>query len=474
MGLDLSISEGLSAQKMSRRLRRYLQEPNKLFRRVKDKHGSLKLSQRAAAYHPGRGVYRSSYKNALRLTATETNMAYRAADYERWQHLDFVVGFEVKLSSNHPEPDICDDLKGRYPKTFKFVGWHPFCRCHVEPILKTEKELEEDTQKILHDEETDTESVNEVKDVPSGFTKWIGDNIERVKTATSIPYFIRDNVGEYVPEEFIAAYGTLRVSTTSVNLPSLKSAPFHLKSLIDVTNKEIKTMISNFAKENPSLFIGGLNSVTISGTKNRDAFMWNTRYYSNADGRYDKSKGNIIGLSPRDFKVGKDVYSPVYEIRGAMKAIANGAKLTFMQEYSLESIWHEIRHASAVGWADIRKKTDVLTDSMEVVNQFCARMSYPSFVRSIGGTVSHAKKVMEKGYGYGQAVHNFNTLLSEMKVSKKAAYNHFKDLIVNTPYEDIHEELIRFVVGKGKYKRAKAEELVKSLGFLPEVFRAKL
>ena len=67
--------------RMSRDVCGYLRNPDKLFRRVRDKHGNLRLSKAAKAYHPGRGVYRSSYRNALRLTATENNMAYRTADH---------------------------------------------------------------------------------------------------------------------------------------------------------------------------------------------------------------------------------------------------------------------------------------------------------------------------------------------------------------------------------------------------------
>lgn len=130
LGLDVGIRNGLSADDMSQELRQYLKYPDKLFRRVRDEHGKLQLSKRAAAFHPRQGVYRSSYKNARRLAATETNIAYMTADYERWQQLDFVVGIEIKLSNNHtlngmPFTDICDKLKGRYPKDFKFTGWHP-------------------------------------------------------------------------------------------------------------------------------------------------------------------------------------------------------------------------------------------------------------------------------------------------------------------------------------------------------------
>ena len=134
-----------SAQQLSKDVRQCLQQPDKLFRRVRDKNGNLQLSKAAKLYHPGRGVYRSSAQNAMRLARTEINMAYRQAEYLRWQQLDFVVGFRVCLSNNHtikdskghpiPLEDICDELAGDYPKTFKFVGWHPNCRCYVVPIM---------------------------------------------------------------------------------------------------------------------------------------------------------------------------------------------------------------------------------------------------------------------------------------------------------------------------------------------------
>lgn len=198
LGLDVGIRAGKSADELSRSLRGFLREPNKLFRRVRDEYGQLRLSARAKAYHPGQGVYRSSYKNALRLAATETNIAYRTADHERQQALDFVVGVEVHLSGNHtlngkPFKCMCDDLVGKYPKDFKFTGWHPNCRCYTTPILKTPEEMAADTQKLLRGEPTDGRSVNAVGDVPDGFKTWLAENKGRIDGSASLPYFIRDN-----------------------------------------------------------------------------------------------------------------------------------------------------------------------------------------------------------------------------------------------------------------------------------------
>lgn len=213
MGIDIGLGEGLDADELSRRLRSYLREPHKLFRRVRDKYGNLHLSKAAKAYHPGRGVYRSSYKNARRLAATETNIAYRTSDYERYQQLDFVVGIRIELSNNHtlngvPFYDICDELsaplgsnatkgKGCYPKDFKFTGWHPLCRCTTFSILKTPEEVFADNARIMAGEPLDGNSVNRVEDVPQEFKKWVEDNRDRMARAKSLPYFLRDN-GKYV------------------------------------------------------------------------------------------------------------------------------------------------------------------------------------------------------------------------------------------------------------------------------------
>ena len=126
--LRSGVGSGRSAAAVSRDIRGMMKNPDKLFRRVRDPEtGKLRPSRPMGGYHPGQGVYRSSYKNALRMVRTETNMAYRFADQERWKKMDFVIGYEVKLSGSHPVYDICDSMVGKYPKTFVFGGWHPNC-----------------------------------------------------------------------------------------------------------------------------------------------------------------------------------------------------------------------------------------------------------------------------------------------------------------------------------------------------------
>ena len=146
MALSAAIEPGTSAMELAADIKTYLNEPDKMFRRFryKDEDGNWQrkwkqkftdadgkvhfIDADPKAYHPGRGVYRSSARNAQRLARTEINMAYRKAEQERWKSFDFVVGYEVKITQNgkHVE-DICDCLKGKYRKDFKFMGWHPSC-----------------------------------------------------------------------------------------------------------------------------------------------------------------------------------------------------------------------------------------------------------------------------------------------------------------------------------------------------------
>ena len=219
--LDLAIGEGVPANRLAAQIKKYLQDPDKFYRRFRIKVGEDENGQpiygrkwkrrvwdkEANSYkwvddspkhfHPGRGVYRSSARNAQRLARTETNIAYRTADFERWAQLDFVVGIEIKLSNNHPVSDICDDLKGVYPKTFCWKGWHPNCRCYQVPVLAKQEELDEMLDKILDgDNPATVECEEKVKELPSQFTGWMQDNEQRIKDATekgTLPYFLRDN-----------------------------------------------------------------------------------------------------------------------------------------------------------------------------------------------------------------------------------------------------------------------------------------
>ena len=220
VAVTVSMGEGKSASAMSREVRQYLNDPDLMFRRFRYKKGEdadgnpiygRKWKKRVKdeatgkykwidydrdSYKTGAGVYKSSAKNAMRLTRTETNIAYRRADHERWQQMDFVLGQRVQLSKSHPKPDICDKLQGDYPKEFVFDGWHPQCFCFVTPILADDDELKRYNKALLNGE--DYRPKGKVTEYPDNFKDWVREHAEDIADARdrgTEPYFIRNNAG---------------------------------------------------------------------------------------------------------------------------------------------------------------------------------------------------------------------------------------------------------------------------------------
>ena len=208
-----AIIEGKRGTEIAKDLQGFLIEPDKLFRRVRNKEtGELELSQAARDYHPGQGVYRSSYKNALRMARTELKAAQCEAAWQSAQSNPLIVGWEIRLSNNHttlrngkpcPFHDMCDELQGVYPKAFRFLGWHPHCRCEMLPIIARPSDRKELYRRIFKGDAKERAewSPRKIEEVPQVFTDWVEKNRERARGWHALPRFITDNpayiVGEY-------------------------------------------------------------------------------------------------------------------------------------------------------------------------------------------------------------------------------------------------------------------------------------
>ncbi len=199
--ISSAIEKGMSAVTLSKRISKYLNDFPSLKADYKERYGS--------AVDCADCEYRS-----IRLARSEINMAYKTAEQTRWNQFDFVLGYEIKLSGSHPKPDICDDLAGKYPKDFKFTGWHPNCLCYCVPIIMSE----DDYWRMRDGEPVQT---NYVTDVPDAMKQYIADNEEKIKAAEhrgTLPYWLRDNDYKTYREDFAKRAYEYADTTMSVNV----------------------------------------------------------------------------------------------------------------------------------------------------------------------------------------------------------------------------------------------------------------
>ena len=429
MGLDVGLGEGRSAARISQDLRSYLNNPDLLFRRVRDKRGQLVLSKNAAALHPGQGVYRSSYKNVVRMTRTEVNQSYHSADMARYQQLSFIVGYEVRRSNNLTTCDVCESLKGKYPKTFVFRSWHPQCRCHSVPILATEEELRELNRMILRGEDTTGfRSQNEVVVPHEGFTRWVTDNQDRLARAKSQPWFMSDNglgSGNLPPQ----------LPKPPKPLPYPTGGPLiDLKQLIAgnvPTNAEMKAVIKQIATVRPDLFSRGFEGTSI--LKSKSYLMQVSTLYNPKTKQW--SSQTALSISTHDFSLSGTVYNPVEQLRGALSSLRSGTALTFDQEYAIEALWHEILHARSA--TPPRKLKDYQVREMETLNQFVARHTYSELLGLFGVSPVHVEAILEKGYGYKEWVANFRAKLKSLGIAEEQAVADLTPALMDD-YEEIY------------------------------------
>lgn len=235
VALTVGIGEGKSAKEMAKDVKQYLNEPDLMFRRFRYKKGEkitdildengnkigenkeiiwgkkwkkLEIDANGKkhfidydkdSYKTGAGYYKSAHKNAMRVTRTETNMAYKRSDQQRWQQFDFILGYHVEPCANHEpedcEPDICEFLQGDYPKDFIFEGWHPCCKCVCTPIMMDEDEMLEMFDAQAQGKEY-TPKGRQITDYPDNFKQWCqinADKIEESHKKGKDPYFIRHN-----------------------------------------------------------------------------------------------------------------------------------------------------------------------------------------------------------------------------------------------------------------------------------------
>lgn len=302
--IDASLGSGQSAANLAKELKKNLQDPDRLYRRVRSKRGNLHLSKNAAAFHPGQGVYRSAHKNAMRLATTETNMSYRNSDVLRYQKLDFIVGYEVSRSNHVYVCELCEMLKGNYPKWFQFEGWHPHCRCFVTPILMSREEMRKQRKENLNAafqgrDASKYKSASAVTDVPAGMKKFISTYSGKQKNWKSTPFFIKHNfVDSQLSKGFKNAVTNSVTKTAAIATKSIIQAP------VSVVKETIITDAMPTIARKTTAYLG--DSKTASAAEKISNIATLFEDYESANGgnkimiaqiRRDVAKGNSTDFS---------------------------------------------------------------------------------------------------------------------------------------------------------------------------------
>ncbi len=357
LALDLGIGKGKSAVALARDVRAYLNNSDKLLKEVKNKHGAARVVQVAEIANPGQGVYKSATKNAMRLTRTETNMAYRTSDYERWQQMEFVTGFEIKLSNRNNHCPVCAELAGKYPKEFKFVGWHPQCMCYMVPILADAGMLAEFDKAIDEDRDLSTVNVNgKITDLPANFKGWLSKNEDRINRAKSTPFFIKDNkkmiasISKPSPEPLNKAVNNKSFETV---IDRAKKAGVEYRDVKEHSNRltesEIIQRISggDMTKGSCSslalVYAGNKGGLDVLDFRGGESLVLFSRT-SNIEALCEKA-GGVISKNTNDFVKANDLLKHVEEGKeyyfslGKHAAIVrrNGGKLEYLELQSRDS-----------------------------------------------------------------------------------------------------------------------------------------
>lgn len=101
----------------------------------------------------------------------------------------------MQVSGTNPNVcPLCEELAGKYPKEFEFVGWHPHCRCHAVPIMEEIDSFQARQEALLRGERIP--ATGQVTAPPKNFTDHLANNSDRLQRASkagTLPYFVRDN-----------------------------------------------------------------------------------------------------------------------------------------------------------------------------------------------------------------------------------------------------------------------------------------
>lgn len=319
------IKQGSSAEEISKSIRRYLNDPDMMYRRYHtikvQKNGKKKdvVTWRRRRIIDGKvrfveeplekvgmGVYRSARKNALRVARTEINAAYHKARNERWQNEPFVIGQYIHVSPQHNIDDICNDLEGRYPKDYVWISWHPQCICTSDPITIQGEEKKEFYKRLMAGEDmSNYVSPFAVLTMPEKYNQYIKDNSEAIVKAGmkgKLAWHLQDNTKYWA--HLLSPLDRKKLGLKAVSSKELILAKAKERHALR-TKEQIDKIQSRWDKHRRDYYNGLvhnlLGSKSVTDIKSQDLFE---RYYAIRYAIKDKKSASEIASLFDRFKRG--------------------------------------------------------------------------------------------------------------------------------------------------------------------------
>lgn len=225
--ISVAIEKGQGPVALAHRLVKYLKEYNSLNADYKEKYGTARKAK-------------DCHYAAFRLAYTEIQMAYREAERRRWVKMDDVIGMRIRThEKKHKEMDTCDVLAGDYPKTFKWLGWHPICHCYAIPLFR---------------DESKSKAQQEITEVPDNFSEWVDDHAMKIRLAQAhktLPYFLGDNTGMWQPRK-----------ATALEVATLRHDQRTPKQAAQIKAKWYKRKATLHYGENMLRVMGGIDGIS--------------------------------------------------------------------------------------------------------------------------------------------------------------------------------------------------------------------
>ena len=322
------IKKGSSAEEIGKSIRRYLNDPDMMYRRYHtikvQKNGKKKdvVTWRRRRIIDGKvrfieeplekvgmGVYRSARKNALRVARTEINAAYHKARNERWQNEPFVIGQYIHVSPQHNIDDICNDLEGRYPKDYVWISWHPQCICTSDPITIQGEEKKEFYKRLMAGEDmSNYVSPFAVLTMPEKYNQYIKDNSEAIVKAGmkgKLAWHLQDNTKYWA--HLLSPSDRKKIGLNAVSSKELILAKAKERHALR-TKEQIDKIQSRWDKHRRDYYNGlvhnMLGSKSVTDIKSQDLFE---RYYAIRYAIKDKKSASEIASLFNRFKRGYQI-----------------------------------------------------------------------------------------------------------------------------------------------------------------------